>query len=149
LSSYSLYDENLKDFFNEKAGEGFNDLKKKAMSILQKEAELEEIVRLVGVESLSLADQFLLEVARIIREDFLHQNAFLEIDTYTSLNKQYQMIKAMMNVFDKGNVSIKNGKQISEILPNSLKDKLSKMKMIKEEDTEAFSVLNKEIEQVC
>jgi len=148
LTSYTLYEENLKDFLDEKGGENFTGLKKQAMEVLQKEAELEEIVRLVGVEALSQQDQFLLEIAKIIREDFLHQHAFTEIDNYTSLNKQYLMIKTIMDIYEKGNVVIKAGKEAKEILSDSLKDKLGKMKIIPEEDLEQFKLLNKEISEI-
>jgi len=97
LNSYSLYDSDIKEFLEEKGGKGFNDLRVKAMKILQKEAALEEIVRLVGVDSLSPKDQLLLKTAKSIREDFLHQNAFDEEDSYTSLEKQYLMIKEIID----------------------------------------------------
>ncbi|NQU83050.1 MAG: V-type ATP synthase subunit A [Parcubacteria group bacterium] len=142
LTSYTLYNENLKEFLNENGGDGFTDLKKQAMGILQKEAELQEIVRLVGIEALSQQDQFLLEISRIIREDFLHQNAFIDIDTYTSLKKQYLMIKAIMTIYEKGKGEIKAGKQANEILNNELKDKLAKMKIIPEENLDKFDSIN-------
>lgn len=145
LTSYTLYEENLKEFLDKEGGDNFTDIKKQAMEILQKEAELQEIVRLVGIEALSQQDQFLLEVARIIREDFLHQNAFVDIDTYTSLNKQYLMIKTIMDIYNKGNNAIKEGKEAKEILSDDLKDKLSKMKIIPEENLEQFKLLNSEI----
>ena len=118
---------------DENGGVGFSDLKKQAMGILQKEAELSEIVRLVGIESLSQEDQFLLEIARIIREDFLHQNAFLDIDSFTSLKKQFWMIKNILTVYDKGLGEIKQGKQASEVLTKEEKEKFAKMKMADEQ----------------
>lgn len=132
LNSYSLYDSNVAEFFEREGGTGFNDLRKKAMEILQKEAALEEIVRLVGVDSLSLKDQFLLEVSRMIREDFLHQNAFIDVDSYTSLKKQYKMIKSIMEVFDNGNKEIDEGKKINEILTREVRERIAKMKLIEE-----------------
>ncbi len=148
LTSYSLYDENLQDFLDKEGGKAFGDFKTEAIGVLQKEAELEEIVRLVGVEALSLNDQFLLEIARIIREDFLHQNAFREIDTYTSLKKQYLMLKAILKVFEKGKEAIEKGRGMGEILSASLKEKLSKMKYIPEDKLEQFELLNKEIDKI-
>lgn len=142
LTSYTLYNENLKEFLDEQGGEGFVELKKGAMGILQKEAELQEIVRLVGIEAIGQQDQFLMEIARIIREDFLHQNAFIEIDTYTSLEKQYQMIKTIMNIYEKGKQLIKDGKQANEILDDEIKDKLAKMKIVPEENLEQISAIN-------
>jgi len=148
LNSYSLYEENLKAFFEKRGGLNFNDLKKKAMAILQKEAELQEIVRLVGVEALSQQDQFLLEISRIIREDFLHQNAFVDIDAFTSLKKQYLMLKTIIDILEKGQNAIQAGKSAKEILSPQLKEKISRMKLVKEEQTEQFFLLSKEIEQI-
>jgi len=142
LTSYTLYNENLKEFLDEKGGDGFVELKKGAMGILQKEAELQEIVRLVGIEAIGQQDQFLMEIARIIREDFLHQHAFTDIDTYTPLNKQYLMIKAIMNIYEKGKQMIQDGKQANEILGDELKDKLAKMKIIPEENLGQFDSIN-------
>jgi len=148
LNSYSLYEDNLKDFFDKQGGANFTDFRKKAMAILQKESELQEIVRLVGIEALSQKDQFLLEIARIIREDFLHQNAFTDVDSFTSLKKQYLMIKTIVDIFAKGEQAIRAGKLAKDILTSSLKEKVSKMKLIKEQELEQFVLLNKEIEQI-
>jgi len=134
LTSYSLYDENLNQFLDEKAGTGFGAFRKKALSILQKEAELIEIVRLVGVEALSLKDQFLLEIAKMIREDFLHQNAFVAEDSYTSLRKQYFMLKTIIEIYESGLLGIEQGKAIADILPADLKNKIAKMKLIPENE---------------
>ncbi|MDD4990093.1 MAG: V-type ATP synthase subunit A [Candidatus Pacebacteria bacterium] len=149
LNSYSLYENNLKEFFDKQGGLNFNDLKRKAMAILQKESELEEIVRLVGIEALSQSDQFLLEISRIIREDFLHQNAFVDIDSFTSLKKQYLMIKAIIALFESGQSAIGNGKMAKDILSVELKEKVSKMKFVKEQELEQFALLGKEIEQIA
>jgi len=148
LNSYSLYEDNLKDFFDEQGGANFSEFRKKAMAILQKEAELQEIVRLVGIEALSQKDQFLLEIARLIREDFLHQNAFIDIDSFTSLRKQYLMIKTIVDTFTKGEEAIDKGKLAKDILTVGLKEKISKMKFVKETELEQFVLLNKEIEQI-
>ena len=132
LNSYSLYDSNVYDFFEREAGSGFNQLRATAMDILQKEASLEEIVRLVGVDSLSLKDQFLLEVARMIREDYLHQNAFLDVDSYTGLKKQYTMLKNIVSVYEDGNRQIEEGKGLDGALTAEIREKISKMKLIEE-----------------
>ncbi len=147
LTSYSLYEDNLREFFDKQGGLNFNDLKRKAMAILQKEAELQEIVRLVGIEALSQRDQFLLEISRIIREDFLHQNAFVDVDSFTSLKKQYLMIKAIITLFERGERAIAEGKSAKEILSTEVKEKVSKMKFVKEQELEQFALLGKEIEQ--
>lgn len=134
LNSYSLYDQDLKEFLEEKGGENFNVYRVKAMEILQKEAALEEIVRLIGVDALSLKDQFLLEISRTIREDFLHQNAFLDVDSFTSLKKQYSMIKEIIDLYEEGLKKIEEGQKIEDILTNEKREKLSKMKLIEEKN---------------
>ena len=96
LTSYSLYTDQLAGFYCEQAGETWDETRQQAMTILQDEAALEEVVRLVGIEALSSLEQLLLHVARMIREDYLQQNAYDEIDTYTTLLKQYRMLKVIM-----------------------------------------------------
>lgn len=99
LTSYSLYTENLEEYFRNNVAADFNQYRQRAMEILQEEANLEEIVHLVGFDALGARDQLTLRVARMIREDFLHQNAFDEIDTYTSLSKQYGMLKIIIDFY--------------------------------------------------
>ena len=96
LQSYSLYTDNFTDFYREHIGSEWAQMRTEAMRILQEEADLEEIVRLVGQEALSKQERLTLETARSIREDFLHQNSFHEVDTYASLDKQYKMMKLIM-----------------------------------------------------
>ena len=148
LTSYSLYEENLQAFLDEKAGEGFSVFRAKALSILQKEAELMEIVRLVGVEALSPKDQFWLEIAKIIREDFLHQHAFTEHDSFTSLKKQYLMLKAIMSIFERGENAHALDKPMAGILTAETKEKVARMKLIPEDSLEQFEKLQKGIEQI-
>jgi V/A-type H+-transporting ATPase subunit A len=102
LQSYSLYSTRLREYFNNRVAPDWSELVTRFMSILQEEAELEEIVRLVGVDALGPKERLTLECARSIREDFLHQNSFHEIDTYASLNKQYKIIKLIISWYDKG-----------------------------------------------
>ncbi len=96
LRSYSLYLENVAAYFRETVGEQWNQMRREAMRLLQEEAELEEIVRLVGVDALSARERLVLETAKSIREDFLHQNAMHEIDTYSSLDKQFAMLEMIL-----------------------------------------------------
>jgi V/A-type H+-transporting ATPase subunit A len=98
LNSYSLYHENLEAYFRESVENDFPDMRNEAMRILQQEADLQEIVKLVGVDALSTSDRVVLEVARSIREDFLHQNAFHEIDTYTLMEKQVRMLRLILDL---------------------------------------------------
>ena len=101
LQSYSLYSNRLREYFNNSIAPDWSELIGRVMNILQEEAELEEIVRLVGVDALGTKERLTLECARSIREDFLHQNSFHEIDTYASLGKQYKMIKLILAWYDK------------------------------------------------
>ncbi len=134
LLSYSLYTDRLEAFFTQAVGPEFNELRAKAMRILQEEAELEEIVRLVGVDALSFKDQLTMETARSIREDYLHQNAFHEIDTYASLKKQYLMLKAII-MFDKAaRVQMEQGVSLRKILADPVREQLSRAKYIKEDE---------------
>ncbi len=96
LNSYSLYEDTLNEYFDENVKKDWSAQVKETKRILQEEAKLQEIVRLVGVDSLEFQDRLTLECARSIREDYLHQIAFHEVDTYTSLNKQYGMLKAIL-----------------------------------------------------
>jgi V/A-type H+-transporting ATPase subunit A len=108
LTSYSLYLDQLAGYFAKEAGADWNDLRAEAMSILQQEASLEEIVRLVGLEALSKQEQLLLHIARMIREDYLQQNAYDPIDTYTSLHKQHRMMKLIVGLFKQAGEHLKN-----------------------------------------
>lgn len=98
LSSYTLYTDNIKEYWNKEISPEFTELRTEALGILQEEAKLEEIVRLVGMEALSSKERLVLETAKSLREDFLFQNAFDKIDAFTPLKKQYWMLKSIMNV---------------------------------------------------
>jgi V/A-type H+-transporting ATPase subunit A len=102
LQSYSLYSSRLREYFNGHVASDWSGLVGRAMNILQEESELEEIVRLVGIDALGPKDRLTLECARSIREDFLHQNSFHEIDTYASLHKQHGMLKLIITWYDRG-----------------------------------------------
>jgi V/A-type H+-transporting ATPase subunit A len=109
LLSYSLYLDRLDEWNNENVAKDWKSLRTDVMRVLQEEAELEEIVRLVGVDALSSAERLTLEAAKSIREDYLHQNAFHEVDTYTSLRKQYRMLKLIMAFYYKGKKALEAG----------------------------------------
>nr|MBC8359289.1 V-type ATP synthase subunit A [Candidatus Aminicenantes bacterium] len=134
LLSYSLYVENIKDYLNSQVAEEFTDLRQEAMQLLEEESELQEIARLVGVESLSARERLVLESARSIREDFLHQNAFHPQDTYTSLRKQYLMLRTILHFFHSGISALEEGEVLDEILALEVREKISKMKFLPEED---------------
>ena len=148
LTSYSLYRETVKDYFNENVAGDFFEITTEAMKILEKEAELEEIVRLVGAESLSPDDQLLLEIARSIREDFLHQNAFHEVDTYASLKKQYYMLKNILEWYKKAGSLLKRGMDIKELKQLDIWEKLARMKYYPESQLSELEKLLEEIKNV-
>ncbi len=147
LNSYSLYTEQLSSFYRKNAGEEWDSLRQKAMNILQEEASLEEVVRLVGVEALSKEEQLLLYAARMVREDYLQQNAYDDVDTYTSLKKQYRMLKSIMLFYEEGKEKIKDAEiEISDLTKLSVVTEIAKAKIIKEEEVDVkFNELDKQI----
>jgi V/A-type H+-transporting ATPase subunit A len=145
LTSYSLYLSELSNFYKKEIGEEFIELRKKSMSILQEEAELEEIVRLVGIDALSNREKLILETSRSIREDFLHQNAFDEIDTYTSLKKQFLMLKLVIFFHENAERVIEKGASMEKLNELPVKAKIIRAKNIKENNLELFSEIEKEI----
>jgi V/A-type H+-transporting ATPase subunit A len=149
LNSYSLYQQDLVEDLSKKVASDFIPLARDAMAILEKEAELLEIVRLIGKDTLSPSDRLILEAARIIREDFLHQNAFLEIDTYTSLKKQYEMLKICLYFYQRAKKALEENKiTIEEIEKLKVRERIAKMKFVREEDVEKeFNEIKKEIEE--
>ncbi|MFA9453864.1 MAG: V-type ATP synthase subunit A [Candidatus Aminicenantaceae bacterium] len=140
LNSYSLYVENVKNFWKTEVAEDFFAIRQEAMRLLEEEAELQEIARLVGVESLSLKDRLILESARSIREDFLHQNAFHPQDTYTSLRKQYLMLRAIIHFHGVALKALEQGVEMESILGLEVREKMSKIKFLSEDDTAALDV---------
>lgn len=133
LTSYSLYTDRLSDWLDNNVASDFKELRNTAMHILQEEAELDEIVKLVGVDALSDKDRLTLETAKMLREDYLHQNAFHEVDTYASLQKQHMMLKAMLSFYDKGNKALENGASMDSIERLPIGDKIGRMKYVEED----------------
>ncbi|NMD38255.1 MAG: V-type ATP synthase subunit A [Christensenellaceae bacterium] len=145
LQSYSLYLDRLSDWYSNNVSPEFNDMRQKAMNILQKESELEEIVRLVGIDALSWKDRLTMEVARMIREDFLHQNAFDEIDTYTSLEKQAAMLRLILLYGEKGQQALDEGANLSTVVDVPVRERIGRSKYIKEEDLYKFDEIEAEL----
>ena len=143
LNSYSLYGGVLNDYYNDHVKKDWSNQVQKAFELLQEEAKLEEIVRLVGVDSLEFNDRLTLECARSIREDFLHQIAFDEVDTYTSLNKQYGILKAILTWYKEGLAAIKQNVSFHKITKMKVLEKVARMKYIREEnvDTEFNKIM--------
>jgi V/A-type H+-transporting ATPase subunit A len=147
LTSYSLYSDDIRKWIEDNVAKDFPDLIKEAMAILEKEAELQDIVRLVGIEALSEEERLLLEVARSIREDFLHQNAFHEIDTYTSEKKQYKMLKLIFCFYNEAKSVLKQGVKVEEMTKLEVLEDIAKAKYIKEEELEKFEKLEDKVKQ--
>lgn len=133
LNSYSLYQDRLDDYMDTKIDSNFSNLRSEAMKLLQEEKELEEIVKLVGLDSLAATDRVKLEAARSLREDFLHQNSFDEIDTYTSLPKQILMLKLIMQFYELALAAVKQGASINDITQMEVLESIGRFKYISEE----------------
>ena len=132
LSSYSLYQDKVDVWADENVVSDFSAQRIEAMRLLQTEAELQEIVQLVGVDSLSPGDRLILETTRSIREDFLHQNSFHEVDTYTSLHKQYRMLKLILDFYHEGNDAIAKGVSIQKLTKVDVLERVGRAKYIEE-----------------
>ncbi len=147
LTSYSLYREDLRPYYEKNVSIDFPEMVSEAMKILEKEAELEEIVRLVGAEALSQDDQLLLEIARSIREDFLHQNAFHEVDTYASIRKQYLMLKTILKLYEVSKEIVSKGEiSVRELKRKAVWEKIARMKYYAESELNEIEKILQEIE---
>lgn len=136
LNSYSLYIDSVGKWFCEHVNENWLNLRHECVKILGEEANLEEIVKLVGMDALSASDRLKLEIARSIREDFLHQNAFHEVDTYTSLNKQFLMLSLIFKFQETANELIMNDVEVEEILKFKSREKIGRFKYVEKDDLE-------------
>ena len=136
LTSYSLYLDDMGPWFNEHVAADWMSLRQDMMSLLQDEAELDEIVKMVGMDALSPTDRLKMEAARSIREDFLHQNSFHEVDTYTSLNKQHNMMKLVMAFYNESLEALNNGASINDILKMSVRERIGRYKYTLEADVD-------------
>ncbi|MDR5587695.1 MULTISPECIES: V-type ATP synthase subunit A [Clostridium] len=135
LTSYSLYADTIDKWMNGNVAENWGALRLEAMTILQDEAQLQEIVRLVGIDALSEKDRLKLDVAKSIREDYLQQNGFHEIDTYTSLKKQYKMLSLILGYRKEAERALEAGVYLNDILAmEDLKDRIARSKYIHEDD---------------
>jgi V/A-type H+-transporting ATPase subunit A len=153
LTSYSLYVDQLSKWYADNASPDFMQLRSRLMSLLQDESELQEIVNLVGMDALSAPDRLKLETARAIREDYLHQNAFDSVDTYTSLKKQVLMMRAILLCYDKSLEALGKGANIELLASMQVRERIGRFKYEDEEKTEQeFSsieaILEQEIEEV-
>lgn len=152
LLSYSLYLDSIAAYFEEKGLPDWNSLRGRAMEILQRESELQEIVRLVGIDALSEKDRLILEAARSIQEDYLHQNAFHEVDTYTSIEKQHKMLKLVVGFYDFGNKALEKGVGLNSVLRLPVREKIARAKYIPEDEMgkidDIYSELQEQLEKL-
>ena len=133
LTSYSLYADSLGEWFNKNVDPEWTLLRKKIMTILSDEASLDEIVKLVGMDALSPSDRIKMEAARSIREDFLHQLAFHEVDTYSSLKKQCLMMKLVIMYYESSLEALKNGADVEKLAALPVREAIGRFKYIEEE----------------
>lgn len=145
LSSYSLYLEKMGVWMDENVSPDWSKLRTEAMAILQEEANLDEIVRLIGIDALSEKDRLKLEVAKSIREDYLQQNAFHEVDTYASLNKQYKMLKLILKFHGEATRALEAGVYLNKILNLEVRDKIARSKYIAEELISKIDEISEEL----
>ena len=145
LNSYTLYQTKVDGWMDQNVGPEFSKNRSRAMSLLQEESSLQEIVRLVGRDTLSEKDQLKLEVAKSIREDYLQQNAFMESDTYTSLEKQNKMLDLVINFFDEGIRGIDNGAYLSEIISLPVRERIARAKYLPEAELSKIDEIKAEL----
>jgi len=147
LTSYSLYEDVSNAFARDHVDERWGDVRRRALWLLNREAELEELVRLVGVDALSPSDRLILQAAKMIREDFLHQNAFDPVDTYTSHRKQFLMLRNIVDFYDVARQAMEAGAEIDRIVDLDVLEAIARMKRIDESELEQFDTIRQQIEQ--
>ncbi|GAA3014943.1 V-type ATP synthase subunit A [Tetragenococcus solitarius] len=147
--SYSLYDDQLKDYMNSVLDSNWSKMVDKAMALLQEESRLNEIVQLVGVDSLSQKDRVTMNTARSLRQDYLQQNAFDDVDTYTSRTKQYRLLRNILSLHDKMQEAIKLGAYYNEIMEGTtqLRERIARSKYISEEELDKLETIHQDIDQ--
>lgn len=145
LTSYSLYQDVVDKHANEHVDPKWQENRQLAMNILQREAELDELVRLVGMDALPSTDRLLMQAAKMIREDFLHQNAFDDRDTYTSLPKQFKMMDVILYYYDKAQPALAEGVPLNNLLNLKVLEDISRSKLIAESDLDQFDALKETI----
>ncbi|MFP4482337.1 MAG: V-type ATP synthase subunit A [Thermovirgaceae bacterium] len=147
LQSYSLYTANLDEYWDDKYDGEWSSMRTRSMGILEEEDRLREIVRLVGIDALSKEERMILETAKSIREDFLHQNAFHEIDTFASMDKQTKMLRTIMAFHDLCMDALKQGAMLNDILGLEVREKIARMRYLSEDDLESIDKLEPEMKQ--
>lgn len=133
LTSYSLYVDSISKWFSEHVAEDWMELRQRLMKLLSEEAELEEIVKMVGMDALSAPDRLKMEATRSIREDYLHQNSFHEVDTYSSLEKQYRMMKLVLAFYDQSLAALNQGASVDKLIKMEVREKIGRYKYVTED----------------
>ncbi len=152
LNSYSLYLDNMGPWFEKEVAGDWMENRQKMMTLLQEEASLEEIVKMVGMDALSSGDRLKMEAARSIREDFLHQNSFHEVDTYTSLKKQLLMMRLVLAYYEKSEEALSQGANIADLVKLPVRERIGRYKYTLEENLDeeyksVWDALEQEIAQ--
>ena len=148
LQSYSLYVDRLEDWYAENVNKEFPKLRAQTIHLLQEESELNEVVQLVGVDGLSPEDRLKLEVAKSIREDYLHQNAFHDVDTYTSLDKQYKLLKLILSFHKMAREAVAKGANFNKLLELPVRESIGRFKYVEEKDiAEAYDNIMDEMKK--
>ena len=146
LTSYSLYTDSMGKWFDDNVSDQWMGYRQRLMGLLQDEAELEEIVKMVGMDALSAEDRLKMEAARSIREDFLHQNSFHEVDTYTSLRKQFLMMELVIGFYDYSLEALKEGASIQKLISMAVREKIGRFKYTLDENIDAeYDRISKEL----
>ncbi|MEM4272288.1 MAG: hypothetical protein QXH30_01750, partial [Candidatus Bilamarchaeaceae archaeon] len=146
LKSYSLYTQTLDPWYEENVSPEWPELRNNAMALLQKEAELQEIVQLVGPDALPEKEQAILQVAKMIREDYLQQSAYHEIDAYASMRKQYLMLRNIMRFHERAVGALDLGVQLKAVMGVKVKERIGRMKEIPEDKHKDLEAIYKEID---
>ncbi len=150
LTSYSLYLDSMEKWFNEEVEPGWMSARQEMMSLLQDESKLNEIVQMVGMDALSPADRLKMEAAKSIREDFLNQNSFDEVDTYSSLRKQYLMMRLVMSFYEKAKAALEKGANVENLIAMPSREPIGRFKYtpedkIEDEFTRINDLLDREV----
>ena len=147
MNSYSLYSDRLNVWFAEHVDKAFPVHRAKALKLLQEEDELNEIVQLVGVDGLSKEDQLKLEVCKMIREDYLHQNAFHEVDTFTSTNKQFKLLDLILHFYDEGLKGLQEHADFKAVASMPLRENIGRFKYLQEDQVDSeYSTLTEKLD---
>ena len=147
LNSYSLYTERLDPYWDEKFDDQWSGLRVEAMSLLEQESQLNEIVRLVGIDALSRDERMVMETAKSLREDFLHQNAFHEIDTYASMDKQFKMLKTIVAFHHAGLDALRKGAPMNKLFNLPVREQIARMRYLEEKDIGQIDKLDDAIKE--